>query len=244
MHYVIVLVPLLAGALGTKASDPPTAPATRAETTTATPAATPTLAPNVTATVAPSATAPATTSPGSSEPWYTLYRGTKFGVGLDVGYPGGAGVVGLFRPWWWLRTNAGLAYDVMGFGIRGGVSLVPGHWAVTPTLNLDVGHFFGGDLGKFGVSASTDTERRLLGQAAFDFASAQLGVEFGSQRGFAFYVRGGLVYIGNTSFAAKDVAAWAQENQGSGGGTWGANSNLTFRALTPCLSLGFNLFVF
>ena len=53
--------------------------------------------------------------------------------------PGGAGATLLYRPWWWLRFNGGLAYDVVGFGYRGGVSLAPGHGVVTPTLNFDAG---------------------------------------------------------------------------------------------------------
>jgi hypothetical protein len=256
MHsLLIVLAPLLLGAASPERPGPAasSAPATQAitpeATTTQVTTATPATSPAATATPEATATATATAAPspavGSSqtagkEPWYTLYRGTRFGVGLDVGAPAGAGLVGIFRPWWWLRTNAGLAYDVLGFGVRGGVSLVPVHWAVTPSFNLDFGHFFSGDAAKF-VDHPTPTQKSLLGQATFDFISPQLGLEFGSQRRFAFYVRGGLTYIGNMSFAAKDVAAEA--NAHTDAGTWGGSGNLAVRALLPSFSLGFNLFL-
>src|ERR1700687_3982477 len=112
--------------------------------------------------------------------WYSLYPGKKFGLQLDAGAPEGAGLMVLFRPFSWLRANAGFAYNVMGTGIRGGLTFIPFHWGVTPTLNLDVGHYFSGDLNKF-VTASNAAEHALLSNAAYDFWSAQIGLEFGSQ---------------------------------------------------------------
>ena len=264
MHsLLIVLVPLLMGAAspekpGQGASTAPSVhpspavgTATPEAAATQVPAVTPaaTAAPAATATLAPAETPPQAATPAATttetagkDPWYTLYRGTRFGIGLDVGAPAGAGLVGIFRPWKCLRANAGLAYDVIGFGVRGGLSFVPWHWAVSPSLNLDFGHFFSGDAGMF-VSNPTPTQKSLLNQATFDFISPQIGLEFGSQRRFAFYVRGGLTYIGNLSFAGKDVAAEANANMETGDGTWGGTGDLAFRALIPSFSLGFNLFL-
>ena len=269
---LIVLVPLLMGAAspektGQAASTAPPAQASPAVGTatpeaaaTQVPAVTPAVTPAATATAAPAATetetatlaptetppqaatpAATTTETAGKDPWYTLYRGTRFGMGLDVGAPAGAGLVGIFRPWKCLRANAGLAYDVVGFGIRGGLSFVPWHWAVSPSLNLDFGHFFSGDASMF-VSNPTPTQKSLLKQATFDFISPQIGLEFGSQRRFAFYVRGGVTYIGNMSFAAKDVVQEFNE-QTDDGDPWGGEGNLAFRALSPSFSLGFNLFL-
>jgi hypothetical protein len=191
------------------------------------------------------ATPSVATSPTAHEaPWYALYDGTRFGVGLDVGAPTGAGLVGIFRPWKCLRVNAGLAYDVIGFGVRGGLSFVPWHWAVSPSLNLDFGHFFSGDASMF-VSNPTPTQKSLLNQLTFDYVSPQLGLEFGSQRRFAFYVRGGLTYVGDLSLAGKDVTAEAQRQiqDQNGDGQFVSAGDLSIRALVPSFSIGFNLFL-
>jgi hypothetical protein len=265
MHSLLIaLVPLLMGAATPEGPSPAASTAPVAQPSPAvggaTPEASPTPVsagtrdaaadPEVTATPAgtaadtPATPAHATEEAAPADPWYALYRGTRFGVGLDVGAPAGAGLVGIFRPWKCLRVNAGLAYDVIGFGIRGGLSFVPWHWAVSPSLNLDFGHFFSGDASMF-ASDPTPTQKALLKQVTFDYVSPQLGLEFGSQRRFAFYLRGGLTYVGNLGFAGKDVTAEAQshiDGQGDGAQVIGAG-DLTFRALVPSFSLGFNLFL-
>ncbi|MGZ6124512.1 MAG: hypothetical protein ACXWLR_06105, partial [Myxococcales bacterium] len=114
---------------------------------------------------------------------------TYIGLGFDGGAPGGGGLTLLVRPLWWLRLNAGLAYNVAGFGYRGGISLAPGQWAVTPTLNLDVGQYLSGDFNKMVTVTDPNAtvqsaERALLSKATYRFATAQIGLEFGSQRRF------------------------------------------------------------
>jgi hypothetical protein len=229
-----------------------TATQVTAVTRSATTDAAPTPPPTTSGTETPTVTAPdADATPSApiaqtehEDPWYALYGGTRFGVGLDVGAPTGAGLLGIFRPWKCLRVNAGLAYDVIGFGVRGGLSFVPWHWAVSPSLNLDFGHFFSGDASMF-TSNPTPTQKALLRQITFDYVSPQLGLEFGSQRRFAFYVRGGLTYVGNLSLAGKDVAAEVQrqiQDQNSDGQFVSAG-DLSVRALVPSFSFGFNLFL-
>ncbi len=171
--------------------------------------------------------------------WYSLYRGRKFGLQLDAGAPEGAGLLVLFRPFWWLRANAGFAYNVMGTGIRGGLTVMPFHWAVTPTLNLDLGHYFSGDLNKF-VTASNAAEHAVLSDAAYDFWSAQIGLEFGSQDGFLFYLRGGLAHIGAT-VPSRDAGPYLNSTGTNGQVT--SRGDLQFSALLPCISLGFMIFV-
>jgi hypothetical protein len=171
--------------------------------------------------------------------WYSLYRGKKFGLQLDAGAPEGAGLMVLFRPFQWLRANAGFAYNVMGAGIRGGLTLIPFHWGVTPTLNFDLGHYFSGDLNKF-VTASTASQRALYSDAAYDFWSAQIGLEFGSQDGFLFYLRGGIVHIGAT-VPGSDVGAYLSS---SGSTVVTSRGDGQFSALLPCVSLGFMYYIF
>jgi len=185
---------------------------------------------------------PAVVEQGSAETdhWYSLYRGKRFGLQLDVGAPEGGGALVLFRPFWWLRANAGFAYNVLGAGIRGGLSVMPFHWGVTPTLNFDYGHYFSGDLNKF-VTASNAAERALYSNAAYDFWSVQIGLELGSQDGFLFYLRGGIVGIGNASFPGRDVAAFLNSHGVTG---YTSPGDAQFSALLPCVSLGMMVYIF
>ena len=166
---------------------------------------------------------------------------TIIGLGIDGGLPGGGGVTLLVRPLWWLRLNGGLAYNVAGFGYRGGITLAPGAWAVTPTLNLDAGRYVSGDYTKF-VTVSDPNVRSLLSKATYTFATAQLGLEFGSQRRFSFYLRGGITYL-FTTISGADITAIAQGNNTDPNNTFRA-ADTKFSGLAPCASLGFNLFIY
>lgn len=198
----------------------------------------PAMAASVPAPVGP-VVAPAVEPPQATGRWYSFSEGRHLGFQLDAGAPEGAGLSVLFRPWWWVRFNGGVAYNYIGVGMRGGVSFVPWHWAVTPSLNLDVGHYFSGDASKF-VSNPTPAEQALYKQAAYDFASAQLGLEFGSQRGFSFYLRGGLVYLAASASGAS-VTALASDRIGDWSMTLGEGK---LRAVLPCASLGFIFYVY
>ncbi len=166
-----------------------------------------------------------------------MERNTVIGIGIDAGAPGGGGVTLLVRPLWWLGLNAGLAYNYAGFGFRGGLSLAPCWCAVTPTLNLDVGHYYSGDFNKF-ASVSDQATKTLLSHVNYTFATAQIGLEFGSQRWFNFYLRGGLAYFEST-LSGTDLTALA-----GGSGTQLTAGNGKFSSVAPCLSLGFHIFVY
>jgi hypothetical protein len=168
-------------------------------------------------------------------------RNTIFGIGIDGGAPGGAGFTLLVRPLWWLRLNGGVAYNVAGLGYRGGITLSPGDWAVTPTLNIDAGRYLSGDYNKV-VTTTDPNVRSLLSKTTYTFATAQVGLEFGSQRRFAFYVRGGLTYLIST-LPGAEVTAIAQGNTGDPNNTFRL-ADTKFSALVPCASLGFNIFIY
>ena len=169
------------------------------------------------------------------------YDNTILGIGIDGGAPGGGGLTLLIRPFWWLRLNGGLAYNVAGFGYRAGITLAPGHWAVTPTLNLDAGQYLSGDFNRF-VTVSDPNARTLLSKTTYRFATAQIGLEFGSQRRFTFYLRGGLTYLDST-LSGADITAIAQGNSGDPNNTFRA-ADTKFKTIAPCASLGFNIFVY
>jgi hypothetical protein len=166
---------------------------------------------------------------------------TIIGIGIDGGAPGGGGATLLVRPFWWLRLNGGLAYNVAGFGYRGGITLAPGDWSVTPTLNLDAGRYLSGDYTKF-VTVTDPNVQALLSKTTYTFATAQLGLEFGSQRRFSFYLRGGVTYLYSTLSGAA-ITAIAQGKSGDPNNTFRA-ADTKFSTLAPCASLGFNIFVY
>src|SRR3954463_416251 len=70
--------------------------------------------------------------------------GDKLGLGLmlDGGAPDGVGISAVVRPGRWLRINAGLTTNTLSLGVRGGISLIPLTAFVTPSINLDLGHYF------------------------------------------------------------------------------------------------------
>ena len=183
----------------------------------------------------------AVASPVERAPWYALSDVTHLGLQIDAGAPGLGGATVLFRPWWWVRFNAGLAYDYVGYGVRGGVSFVPWHWAITPSLNLDYGHYLSGDATRFSSSAGP-AERELLRNATYDFATAQIGLELGSQRWFSFYLRGGFAYV-TASAKGSQLSAFANERSNDPSLQF-TLADATARALIPCASLGFLFYVY
>jgi len=186
---------------------------------------------------APSVTA--SESKASSRPWYALSNVTHVGVQLDVGVPGGGGATLLFRPWWWVRFNGGLAYNYVGHGVRGGVSVVPFHGRVTPSLSIDYGRYLSGDASRF-ATASGPAEQALLQKAKYDFATAQVGLEFGSQRWFSFYVRGGLTYV--TAGAEGSLLTAYFNEQSDGSMVQAKFGDAKLRAVLPGASVGFLIY--
>jgi hypothetical protein len=212
---VLALVPMLAGAA--EPAGPPPAP----------PAAT-------TAAAAPEK------EPGAEEHSGPFSPGTHFGLGLDVGAPGGIGLTVLVRPWWWLRANVGVAYNLGGWGIRGGITLLPGQWVVTPTLSIDAGYYFTDDWAQF--TSTSGAEANLLRDLPYTFLSGQIGLEIGSPQRFIFYLRGGLSYAWVTANGA-DLTGVVQENLNDPAIRVAlANGNVT--GLVPAFSLGFLVYIF
>jgi hypothetical protein len=170
--------------------------------------------------------------------WYDLSEVRRFGLQLDGGFPGGAGLAAVFRPYKAFRFNGGVNYDLAGLGVRGGVSYIPFEWGLTPTLNVEGGHYFEGDASKYANSA---TARVLLRSVQYDFVTTSLGLEFGSQQRFVFFLRGGISWIWSEARNVRDAVA-----AGNSGGSSQLVSagNVSLFARTPSVSLGFLLFVY
>jgi hypothetical protein len=163
----------------------------------------------------------------------------QFGLAAGAGVPGGAALAGVFRPWPFLRGEAGLNWNYVGFGVRGGVSYIPFEWGVTPTLNLEGGHFFSGDASSF-VGNDRPGVQLLLRDVREDFVTASVGLEVGSQQRFVFFLRLGMSWI--WSGARNVQQAIALENAGSAS-TVKSAGDISLLLRTPTASLGVILFL-
>jgi hypothetical protein len=164
----------------------------------------------------------------------------RFGFAIGAGFPQAASLDFLFRPLPWLRLSAGPSWDYVGWGLHGGVVLSPIRWAISPTLGVEGGRFFELDVNKFAKSVDAELQP-LIRRVQVQYVATTLGLEFGSQRGFAFSLRAGL--------------AWLQvDSHGTGqftgsGGTAGQNdavitvTNPTFRGTVPTVQLAFQYFL-
>ena len=176
----------------------------------------------------PSADTGAASTPGGAP---------TFGLLLDGGFPDGVGLSAVLRPWRALRADAGVTYNVLGFGVRAGATLLPLRWAVAPLLRAEVGHAFESDASglasSFGVRTS---ESVLLKAVSYDYASLQLGLQLGRGDRFALVVQGGLAWFRGPvkNFQAAVRAA----NPGS---TLEA-ADPTVSGSVPCASIGFVFF--
>jgi len=176
--------------------------------------------------------------PSTSPSWYSLYGGNHFGLLVDGGVPGGAGLAGTFRPWRFLRVEGGLNWNYISLGLRGGVTVIPFEWGITPTLHLEGGHFFPGDASRFTSGAGA---KLLLGHIPEDYLSASLGLEFGSQQRFVFFTRVGLSWI--RTEVSNIPQAIAAENPGSTT-TVKSAGNISMLVQAPTVSLGVLLYLF
>ncbi len=105
-----------------------------------------------------------------------------------------------------------------------------------------------GDLNKFVTVNDSNTVyvaavRTLLSKTTYKFATAQIGLEFGSQRRFVFYLRGGLTYF-ESSVSGAEITAIAQSKNPDPNNTYNFRGDTKFSGILPCASLGFNLFVY
>jgi hypothetical protein len=175
--------------------------------------------------------------PAPAHHWYQLSDVRHFGLQLDGGFPAGAGAAAVFRPYSVLRLNGGVNYDLAGFGVRGGASLIPFEWVITPTLNVEGGHYFDGDASRF---ASSPGARVLLSHVQHDFVTTSVGLEFGSQERFVFFLRGGMSWIWSDARNVREAVT--AQNPGSASQLVRAGDVSIF-ARAPSVSLGFLLYV-
>ncbi len=176
------------------------------------------------------ATSPPPTAPADAPqaPGWKL----RFGVLADVGAPDGIGAAAVVRPLRWLRLDLGATTNTIGFGVRGGATLIPLDWFITPTLSVDAGHYFNADynqlLSRLGVAESST----LIQDVGYDYASATLGLEMQPASFLSIFLQAGLAYW---SIRVDSVEDFIQDAVNDPDIT---ARPLSLRLTTPTLKLG------
>lgn len=139
---------------------------------------------------------------------------TTWGVLFDAGFPQGASASVVLRPVPSVRFWAGPAWNWIGFGLQGGVAVVPWHFALTPVLSAEAGRYFGSDV-SFLASSSQGVPPEiapLLEDVSYSYAAVHAGLEIGSQSGLVFSLRLGLSYL---SAQARGTATVTDSGSGA-----------------------------
>lgn len=166
-------------------------------------------------------------------------RLAPFGLLLDAGVPGGAGLMGAFRPSRHVRLHVGATHNGIRLGGRAGLTLLPWTGRYTPSASFEVGHTFTGDVDKL-ARRMADTSlppTPAMERVGYSYASTHLGWEFGEPRQVMFFARGGVSVV---QLAVPDVRGLAVpylERLGMEGARGGR-----FHSLMPSAKLGMILY--
>lgn len=167
-------------------------------------------------------TAPAPTDPDEAPPWKT-----RFGARLVAGAPEGLSVEALIHPRQWLRVHAGGSRNRLGYGVRGGLSLIPLDLFVRPSLELEYGHTFNADYDELltQLHGQPTTAATNIREVDYDQLSASVGLEVSPWRYVTFF---GGVGISYWFIGVPDAKAFLHESE--------TNPDVTARPLTIGLS--------
>ena len=119
------------------------------------------------------------------------------GLMLDLGVPDVLTLAAVIRPLDWLRVTGGLSHNLLSIGLRAGVGVVPFDYWVSPSLMLEIGHFFNGNPQSIVNQDGVPTE------ISYFFANIQGGLNFNIGR-VVIFLRGGVSRV-ESSFS-PDVA--------------------------------------
>ncbi|PTL84237.1 hypothetical protein [Vitiosangium sp. GDMCC 1.1324] len=165
---------------------------------------------------------PAPADPDAAPPW-----NTRFGARLVAGAPEGLGVAALIHPRPWLRAHVGATRNTLGFGVRGGLDLIPIQLFITPSLGLEYGHYFKADYNKLLTQLHGEPTTAATGirEVGYDQLSAHLGLELSPSRYVTLF---GGVGISYWFIGGNDVKSFIRESEN--------DPDITARPLTLGLS--------
>ncbi len=129
----------------------------------------------------------------------------RWGLDVEGGLPEGLAPSAVFRPVPQIRLFAGPAWNYVGWGVQGGVTLLPWQLGVSPLLSIEGGRYFSADASFLARSSSGVPQELepLLKHVSYDYAAVHVGIELGARDSFAFTIRAGLAYV---SAVAKGTA--------------------------------------
>jgi hypothetical protein len=167
------------------------------------------------------------------------------GVMLGAGIPDGATASLVYRPFSWLRTEAGGSTNMISKGVRGGVALIP--FGMGPSVSFEAGHYFEGDANGIArsIAGAGFKDNAILQRVGYDFANAHLGLDLGMRR-FVFFIHGGMSYIRASvhNVNAEISSAMSSGAAGSSGGTTvSLNQDPIVRVVTPSVKLGLIFYI-
>ncbi|HET8539785.1 MAG TPA: hypothetical protein VFL83_07920 [Anaeromyxobacter sp.] len=141
-------------------------------------------------------------------------RPPAWGLLVGGGFPEGLAASVVFRPVSEVRLFAGPIWNYVGWGVQGGVTLVPWHMGISPTLSLSAGRYFSADASFLAGNSSgvPDEVKPLLGSVSYDFVAGHVGVEIGTRDAFAITVDAGLSYV---TFVARGTTTTAVDVNGT-----------------------------
>lgn len=112
------------------------------------------------------------------------------GLQFDVGVPDGASLGVAVRPAiTWARLEAAYTYSLIASGIRGGITLDPVDTVVAPTITVEGGETFNGELPGSWVNLSNNP------RVNYQYVNVHLGLEFGRRDSWRFFLRGGATHV-------------------------------------------------
>ena len=157
----------------------------------------------------------------------------RWGLALGGGFPDFATASVVFRPVSHLRFSAGPAWNYVGWGVQGGVALVPWRFWIAPVVSLEGGRFFRTNLAFLARGSGDVPEevRPLLEKVDCSYAALDVGLELGSQSGFSSSIRLGLSYV---SIASNGSATYTSDS-----GAVVSLSNPALHGTLPSLKVGF-----
>ena len=153
----------------------------------------------------------------------------KLGLQLDAGLPDGIGASLVFRPVRLLNLSAGAVTTGVSAGARVGVHLMPFGGFLRPTVGVEVGHIFEGQVPWVLNIAGAERYTSLAQRVSYSFANAQVGLEVGTRK-FAVFARAGLGQV-HARLSEFDAGRWD-----TGGNVDVRGLNLRFRG--PSVKLG------
>jgi hypothetical protein len=138
-------------------------------------------------------------------PWVT-----RFGVMLDAGAPEGVGASALMQPTRWARVYGGPTRNTLGYGVRGGTTLIPFQLLVSPILDLDIGHYFNADYAKLltQLRGQPSTPATRIHDVDYNQFTGRFGLEFSPWRPVTLF---GGVGVSYWYFQVNDAESFIEE---------------------------------